>query len=113
MNTADFNKDIIFNENKVAVKMILETPESKEIRIMMKKGQEMQEHKTAFPIVVHLISGSIDFEVNKEKHALEAGAILNLEGDVPHSLFAKADSMVRLSLAKKDTVTRVVSVANK
>lgn len=112
MNSSNFNKEKKFNDSKVDVKLILETPTSKEIRILMKEGQVMQEHKTAYPIVVHLISGHIDFEVNKQNHELKIGAILSLDGNVPHSLVAKADSVVRLSIAKTDTVNRVVGVAN-
>ncbi len=111
MITANFNESINFEENKPAIKMILDSDSTKEIRIAMKKGQLMKEHKTAFPIVVHLLSGAIDFEVNNEKHQLQAGAILSLESNVPHSLFATEDSIIRLSLSKQDTVFRVQNVA--
>lgn len=113
MKQAEFNKDIFFNENKPNVTLILESEVSKEIRIAMKKGQTMKEHKTAFPIVVHILSGKISFEVEAEKYELEKGAILSLKPNVPHSLFAQEDSIVRLSLAKQDTVFRVKSVIEK
>ncbi len=110
MKTANFNKEITFNDSKPAIKLILESESSKEIRILMKKGQVMQEHKTSYPIVVHLISGAIDFEVQGTKHTLETGAILSLESNVPHSLSANEDSVVRLSLNKNDSELRVKSV---
>ncbi len=112
MKTANFTTEATFNDNKPAISLMLETDNTKEIRILMKKGQEMQKHQTAFPIVVHLISGAIDFVVEGSTHALETGAILSLDSNVPHSLLAKEDSMVRLSLAKQDSVRRVVSVVN-
>ncbi len=113
MKTADFNSDMIFKDGKPAINLILETNNTKEIRILMKKGQKMDKHQTPFPIIVHIISGNIDFGVNDEIHSLQAGAILSLEGSVPHNLFAKEDSVVRLSLAKQDKVSRVEFVANK
>lgn len=113
MKTADFKNNAVFGETKPAITLMLETEHTKEIRIMMKAGQEMKEHQTPFPIVVHLVSGSIDFTVNNETHKLEGGAILSLDGGVPHSLLAHSDSVVRLSLSKKDTVHRVVKVAEK
>ncbi len=94
-------------------KLVLESDFSKEIQITMKKGQTMKEHKTAFPIVVHIILGKITFELEGKKHELEQGGILSLKPSVPHSLFAKEDSIVRLSLAKQDTVFRVKSVIKK
>lgn len=111
MKSAEFNKESVYGDSKPAIKLMLETATSKEIRILMKEGQVMQEHKTAYPIVVHLIYGAIDFEVEGVKHELETGAILGLDSNVPHSLVAKEDSMVRLSLAKQDSVFRVESVA--
>ncbi|PIF05340.1 MAG: cupin [Draconibacterium sp.] len=107
MKTANFDEEKKFDENKPAIKLILDSESSKEIRILMKKGQKMKKHQTAFPIVIHLISGAIDFEVEGITHALQAGAILALKSNVPHSLMAMEDSMVRLSLAKQDSVHRV------
>ncbi len=110
MQLSNFNNEMNFNDKNPAIKMILDSDSSKEIRILMKKGQIMKEHKTAFPIVVHLISGNIDFEVENTKHNLEAGAILSLDSNVPHSLSAKKESVVRLSLSKQDTLKRVEKV---
>ncbi len=107
MKTANFNENKNYNEDKPAIKLILESESSKEIRIMMKKGQEMKKHQTAFPIVVHLISGAINFDVEGTTHALKTGAILSLNSNVPHSLSALEDSIVRLSLSKQDNVQRV------
>ncbi len=110
MKTANFNDDMNFNDNKPAISLMLETENTKEIRILMRKGQVMKEHKTSFPIVVHIVYGSINFEVEGVNHILKAGAILSLDSNVPHSLLAREESMVRLSLAKQDTVFRVESV---
>ncbi len=110
MKNSNFNAEMSYNDNRPAIKFILETENTKEIRILMKKGQKMEEHQTPFPIVVHLISGAIDFEVKGKTYDLKTGAILSLDGNVPHSLDAKEDSMVRLSISKQDQVERVKSV---
>jgi quercetin dioxygenase-like cupin family protein len=77
----------------------------------MDKGQSMKEHKTPFPIIVHLLKGEIDFGVKGEVHHLQEGDILSLEGGVPHDLLAKTPSIVRLSLSKNDRPDRVERVA--
>ncbi len=110
MQTINFNNDISYNDNKPAIKLMLETDSTKEIRILMKKGQSMKEHKTAYPIVVHVLSGKIDFNVENKLYEFSAGAAIGLDSNVPHSLFAQEDSMVRLSLAKQDSVKRVIGV---
>lgn len=110
MNTASFSEILTFNENKIVIGVVLETSFSKEIRILMKKGQTMKEHKAPFPIIVHILEGEIAFGVHGKTHDLTQGAVLTLEGNVPHDLTAKADSIVRLTLSKLDTADRVKEV---
>ena len=77
----------------------------------MKSGQVMKEHKAPYPIVVHILEGKIDFGVQGTIQSLEKGAILTLEGNIPHDLTAIEDSVVRLSLSKLDKSERVEKVA--
>lgn len=112
MKTASLLKDLEYNDKKPAVQVLLETDSSKEIRIAMKKGQVMKEHKTPYPIVVELFEGAISFGVNGKVHKINKGDMLTLEGNVPHDLKAEEDSIVRLSLAKSDSVERVKGVAD-
>lgn len=113
MKTASILKDLKFNEEKPAVQVLLETDSSREIRIAMKKGQVMKEHKTPYPIVVEIFDGSVNFGVNGETYLVRRGDMLSLEGDVPHNLTAEEDSVVRLTLSKGDNVERVKGVADK
>jgi len=111
MNKNSFNEEINYNNDRVSTSVILETSFSKEIRILLKKGQLMKEHKAPFPIVVHLLEGAIIFGVNGKDNHLEKGAILTLAGNVPHDLKAKEDSIVRLTISILDKAERVDNVA--
>lgn len=113
MKIASLTQDLVYNDNKPAIQVLLETPSSKEIRITFKKGQHMKEHKTPFPIVVQVFKGAIDFGVEGNKHLLEAGSLIALEGQVPHDLTAKEDSIVRLSLSTQDSIERVKNIETK
>lgn len=110
MKIHSINQDLETNPEKVLTKVILETSFSKEIRIQLGEGQRMKEHQAPFPIIVHLLEGEIDFGVNGETHHLKSGDIITLEGGVPHDLLAKKDSIVRLSLNKRDKSERVDEV---
>jgi quercetin dioxygenase-like cupin family protein len=110
MKIDSFNDNLIFNEDKVATQVILETPFSKEIRILMKAGQAMKEHKAPYPIIVHLLEGEVDFGVQGKVLALKKGMVITLEANVPHDLMASKDSIVRLTLSKLDQVERVEKV---
>ncbi|HSI70173.1 MAG TPA: cupin domain-containing protein [Gillisia sp.] len=111
MKTASLSKDLEYNENKPAVKVLMDTDSSREIRIAMKKGQVMKEHKTPFPIIVEIFEGRIIFGVNGETYDLVRGDLVHLEGSVPHDLKAEENSTVRLTLSKLDTAERVKGVA--
>jgi quercetin dioxygenase-like cupin family protein len=110
MKIASLTQDLIYNDKKPSIQVLLETQTSKEIRIVFKKGQHMKEHKTPFPIVVQVFQGAIDFGVNNTKQHLVAGSLIALDGNVPHDLTAMEDSIVRLSLSIKDKIERVQNI---
>ena len=113
MKTASIYQDLEFNENKPAIKAILETDFTKEIRILMRENQEMKEHQTPFPIVVELLEGEIIFGVEGQNYEVKKGGLLTLSGGVPHNLIAKKESVIRLTLSKLDSSKRVEGIAEK
>lgn len=111
MNTASLIDNIIYQENdKPTVTVLLKTNSTKEVRIVMKKGQFMKEHKAPFPIVIELFDGAIEFGVNGEKQLLKKGDLIALEANVPHDLTCTENCIVRLSISILDKVERVNSV---
>ena len=111
MEIESFNENTDYNDDRIVTKVILESSFSKEIRILLKSGQIMKEHKAPFPIIVHVLEGEIGFGVNGEVYLLKKGAIITLKGNIPHDLTAREDSIVRLTLSKLDTISRVEKVA--
>lgn len=110
MKTASLVNNLSYNESKPSITVLIETENSKELRIVMKKGQAMKKHQTPFPIVVEIFEGTIDFGVNAERLRLIKGDLISLEGDIAHDLICLEDSIIRLSLSKKDQVKRVKDV---
>ncbi|WP_233897376.1 AraC family ligand binding domain-containing protein [Tenacibaculum piscium] len=110
MKVASFLEDIKFNEHKPAVSLLLDTDFSKEIRVVFKKGQVMEDHQAPFAIIVQVIKGAINFGVDNEIKQLNTGDLISLKPQVVHNLTALDESIVRLSLSKSDTVKRVENV---
>jgi quercetin dioxygenase-like cupin family protein len=110
IQTASFFTDLEFSDKSVVITPMLDSDFGKEIRIAFKEGQVMKEHKTKFPITVMTLRGSIEFGVGEEMFVLNEGDVIALEGNVMHELKATAESVVRLSLHKGDTVERVKGV---
>jgi quercetin dioxygenase-like cupin family protein len=99
-----------YNNEKPAISVLFETDFTKEIRILFKQGQLMKKHQTPYPITVEMVDGNLDFGVNEHVYNLKKGALVALEGGIPHDLLAKTDCIVRLTLSKQDSVQRVESV---
>jgi len=93
--------------NKPNIMSMGETPFSKEIRICMGVDALMKEHKAPAPITIELFSGSIELSTPEETILMQEGDIAVFEAKVPHSILALKDSIIRLSLSKSDTITRV------
>ena len=110
MKTASLTQDLAYSDNKPVIQVLFESESTKEIRIALKKGQVMKEHKTPFPIVVELFSGQMDFGVNGSVHHLSSGSLIALEGNLLHDLTAIEDSVVRLSLSLNDKIERVEKI---
>ncbi len=112
MNIKSFTEEIEFDENRVKTKVLIETSFSKEIQILMKVGQLMKEHKTPYPILIHLLKGKINLGVKGQKLQMKSGDIIALDGDVPHDLIANENSVIRLTLSKYDKVERLNNLTN-
>jgi quercetin dioxygenase-like cupin family protein len=96
----NFYDNAVFSKEKVMINKMLETENSKEIRICLSKDQLMKEHTAPAPIIVMVLDGVIKFSINSSEYLLNKGDIINLAAKVSHSLLALEDSIVRLSLAK-------------
>ncbi len=112
MKKASLLENLEYKTDKPAIKVMLESEFTKEIRILFRKEHLMKKHQTPYPIVIEVVDGEIDFGVNTEVLKLKKGDLVSLEGGVPHDLFAVSDSIVRLTLSKDDKLKRVQNVLN-
>lgn len=110
MKKINIYDNLVYSDKKVQITPLMDTDSSKEIRIVFKKNQIMKDHHTPHPIAVEIVEGEIDFGVKEEVFTLIKGDIVSLEASVVHNLKATQDSIVRLTLSKKDSIARVKGV---
>lgn len=107
MKIESFNDNLEFDDNRVKTKVLIETSFSKEIRILLKDGQVMKEHKAPLPILIHVLTGKIELGIEGKKHLMMNGQIIGLDANIYHDLTALEDSIIRLTLSKQDKAERL------
>lgn len=96
---------------KVQIDKTMETPFSKEIRICMAVGNVMKEHTAPGAITIMVLTGRVTITSMDDTVELIDGEMVCFDANVPHSLEAHEQSVIRLTLSKNDSVKRVISLA--
>lgn len=114
MKKASILDNIRYNESGTSpkVNLIMQSDLGKEIRIVFRKGQYMEEHYTPSPILVEVYEGSIEFGSENSVKTLKKGDLVALKGGIRHDLTALEDSIVRLSLHKNDNYGSIKEFLN-
>ena len=111
MNVVSLLDNITYQEkSKPTVTVLLKTNSTKEVRIVMKKGQFMKEHTAPFPIIIELFEGAIDFGIKGKKQTLKKGDVIALDANIPHDLACISDCIIRLSISVLDGVERIKNI---
>ena len=63
-----------------------------------KAGQQIKEHRTSSQLLVQVLRGSITFTTPGNSEKLQAGKLLQLEENVPHSVVARTDAIMLLTM---------------
>lgn len=84
--------------NSEKSKVIFRTKEMEVARLVIPAGKEFKEHKVSGPIVVECIKGSVIFSTTDRSQELKSGQLLYLLPDESHSLEAKEDSIILLTI---------------
>lgn len=68
--------------------------------LAFKEGQKLDEHLAPANLLVYVLEGEIIFTMLDKPHHLRAGEFMLVGQDVPHSVYADADSKVMLIKVK-------------
>ena len=65
-------------------------------------GHGMREHRAAGPITIHVLEGAIEVTADGRAWPLPAGALLALDGGVPHAVTSTAGGVFLLTVMHGD-----------
>jgi len=81
---------------------LLKTDTLEVIRLVLPAGKKIPPHQVPGEITVQCLEGDVEFIAGEQRHELGAGDYLALSGGCPHSLQARSDATVLVTiLAKK------------
>ena len=87
-------------EDRVHVKNIFSNNNGGVALLAFKAGQKLDTHTAPAEVMVTVLEGEIEFTILDTPHTLKAGEFLLMGENVPHNVFAKADSKVMLTKVK-------------
>jgi quercetin dioxygenase-like cupin family protein len=64
-------------------------------------GQELSEHTSAFPAVLHILEGEAEVTLGKDRHNLRAGSWVYMPPHLQHSIYAQTALKMLLLLLEK------------
>jgi len=72
------------------------------IRLVLAPGKSMPMHKVAGEITIQCVEGTLDIDVDGDSTLMQAGQLMFLLGEVPHSVTARthASALVTIVLKK-------------
>lgn len=83
-------------EDKVHFKNIFENGNGGVSLLAFKEGQDLSEHLAPEQVMVYVVEGEIVFTMIDRPLSVKSGEFLLMGENVPHSVKAKADSVVML-----------------
>ena len=89
-----------FVPGRVTPHRLLDAPDVRVVHIALDDGQELTEHLSPFPILVQVVSGSVDFEVNGETHRMDTGGLIHLPAKLLHAVTAIGQARIQIILLK-------------
>lgn len=83
------------NEKTVA---LFKSDDLEVIRMVLPAGKAMPAYKVPGAVMLQCVEGQLEISVGSTQHALHAGQMLHLPGNVPHAVLAVEDSSALLTI---------------
>ena len=87
-----------FQEERPDVQVLSDIGAARLVLFTFKAGQQLQEHRTSSQILVQALRGRVIFTAAGSSVKLQAGMVLQLEANVPHTVEAQTDAVMLVTM---------------
>lgn len=94
----DLRKLSQFREDTPFVQVLSDIGDARVVLFTFKTGQQLKEHRTTSQILVQVLRGRVTFSTAANSVKLQAGMVLQLEEDVPHSVLAQTNAVMMVTM---------------
>ena len=77
---------------------LLRTPHLQLMRLVLKAGATLREHRVRGEITVQCLRGEVDVSTPERECSLEAGQLVVVPGGEPHAVTARSDCLLLLTV---------------
>lgn len=87
-----------FREERPYVQVLSDIGAARLVLFAFKAGQQLQEHRTSSQILVQALRGRVTVTAAGTGVRLQAGMVLQIEANVPHTVVAQTDAIILLTM---------------
>ena len=88
--------------DSIVSRTVINTPALKAILFGFAAGQELSEHTSARPAIMHFLRGQADVTVGGEHYQVTPGAFVHMAPRLPHSVVANSEVVMLLLMLAGD-----------
>ena len=81
---------------------LLKSTQLELVRVVLKAGQGLPEHRAPGEITVQCLEGCLEFSTGATAQRMRAGDLIHLSPNVPHALLALEDTSALLTICLED-----------
>lgn len=99
-NILTLNQHVSYQPGAIVSKEIAKKPTGSVTVFAFDEGQGLSEHTAPFDAIVQVIEGAAIIQIDREPHRLEAGQLIVMPANHPHSLQAEGPFKMVLTMIR-------------
>jgi quercetin dioxygenase-like cupin family protein len=87
-----------FRDDRPYVQVLSDLGSARVVLIAFRAGQQLTEHRSPGQVLMQALRGRVTIETPADSVRLQAGLLLRLDAGIPHSVIARTDALMLLTI---------------